>query len=215
MSKPKSWVKLNRNILEWGWYTEANTMRVFIHLLLKANVEDKIYQGIPVKRGEILTGYPALAKDLNLSVRNVRTAIEHLKSTGEVTVITYPKGSLIVIENYEKYQDVPVFQTNKPKSKKWPTGKVTGNRQSSDSQPTGSRQASDSLADRQPTTTKEYKNIRNKEHKENIGAAPVSPSAKGTEIAKDYKPKDWELGIPMMLWGKFDSPADWEAWRDK
>ena len=201
MAKPKSWIKLNRNILEWGWYTEANTMRVFIHLLLKANVEDKIYQGIPVRRGEILTGYPALSKDLNLSVRNVRTAIEHLKSTGEVTVITYPKGSLIVIENYEKYQDVPVFPTNKPKSKKGVTGKVTGN-----------RQASDSLADRQPTTTKEYKNIRNKEYKKNIGASPSSPSA----VSSGYVPKEWERDeVPEMLWGKFETVAEWEAWRDK
>ena len=86
MAKPKSWIKLNRNILEWGWYTEANTMRVFIHLLLKANVEDKIYQGIPVRRGEILTGYPALAEELCMSIQNVRTAINHLKSTGEITV---------------------------------------------------------------------------------------------------------------------------------
>ncbi len=214
MAKPKSWIKLNRNILEWGWYTEANTMRVFIHLLLKANVEDKIYQGIPVRRGEILTGYPALSKDLNLSVRNVRTAIEHLKSTGEVTVITYPKGSLIVIENYEKYQDVPVFPTNKIKSKKGVTGKVTGNRQATDRQLTGSRQASDSLADRQPTTTKEYKNIRNKEYKENKEnrASPVSPSA----VSSGYVPKAWERDeVPEMLWGKFETVAEWEAWRDK
>ena len=211
MARPKSWIKLNRNILEWGWYTEANTMRVFIHLLLKANVEDKFYQGIPVRRGEILTGYPALAEELCMSIQNVRTAINHLKSTGEITVNLYPKGSLIVIENYEKYQDVPVFPTKSKKLKNKVTGNLTGNQQATNSQLTGKSQATNSLANRQLTTTKEYKNIRNKENKENR-ASPSLPSA----VSSGYVPKKWERDeVPEMLWGKFETVAEWEAWRDK
>lgn len=212
MARPKSWIKLNRNILEWGWYTEANTMRVFIHLLLKANVEDKFYQGIPVRRGEILTGYPALAEELCMSIQNVRTAINHLKSTGEITVNSYPKGSLIIIENYEKYQDVPVFPTKSKKLKNKVTGNLTGNQQATNSQLTGKSQAANSLANRQLTTTKEYKNIRNKEYKKNIGASPSLPSA----VSSGYVPKKWERDeVPEMLWGKFETVAEWEAWRDK
>ena len=186
-------------------------MRVFIHLLLKANVEDKFYQGIPVRRGEILTGYPALAEELCMSIQNVRTAINHLKSTGEITVNLYPKGSLIVIENYEKYQDVPVFPTKSKKLKNKVTGNLTGNQQATNSQLTGKSQAANSLANRQLTTTKEYKNIRNEENKENR-ASPVSPSA----VSSGYVPKKWERDeVPEMLWGKFETVAEWEAWRDK
>ena len=212
MARPESWIKLNRNISKWGWYKDACTSRVFIHLLLSANVEDKFYQGIPVRRGEILTGYPALAEELGLSVQNVRTAINHLKSTGEITVNAYPKGSLIVIENYEKYQDVSVFPTKQKKPKNRVTGNLTGNQQSANSQLTGKSQATNSLANRQLTTTKEYKNIRNKEYKKNIGAAPSSPSANSS----GYVPKQWEKDdVPEILWGKFETVADWEAWRDK
>ena len=32
------WISLYRKFTEWEWYTDANTMRVFLHLLLKANI---------------------------------------------------------------------------------------------------------------------------------------------------------------------------------
>lgn len=204
MAVPETWIKLNRNITKWGWYTDANTMRVFIHFLLKANVEDKVFLGIPIRRGELATSYPKLASELHMTNREVRTAISHLKLTGEVTVNTYSKFSHIIIENYEKYQDTPEDTNKNKKVKKrgdrqngsQPLGQATGKRQSNDSQ---------------TTTTKEYKNIRNKEYKENIGAAPSLPSA-----VSEYVPQKWEVDeVPERLWGKFDSVADWEAWRDK
>ena len=211
MAKPKSWVKLNRNILEWGWYKDINTKTVFIHLLLKANIEDYFFMGIPVKRGELASSYPKLSAELNMSVQSIRTAILHLKSTGEITVKSYPKFTLFVIENYEKYQDVPEELNKKRGSKKWGNRQnnrqLTADQQASNRPSTGNQQATN----RQLTTIKEYKNIRNKEYKENIGAAPASPSA-----VSEYVPKKWEKDeVPEMLWGKFDSVADWEAWRDK
>ena len=30
------WIKLHRKITEWEWYSDANTFRVFMHLLLTA-----------------------------------------------------------------------------------------------------------------------------------------------------------------------------------
>ena len=33
-------IKLHRKILKWEWYDEPNTMRLFIHLLLTASIED-------------------------------------------------------------------------------------------------------------------------------------------------------------------------------
>lgn len=100
----QGWIKLNRKILSWEWYTDANTMRVFLHLLLKANHADCRYQGVEVKRGQVITGRTELAAELKISERNVRTAMKHLKATGEVTSTKYPHFSLITIENYNRYQ---------------------------------------------------------------------------------------------------------------
>lgn len=119
-------IKIDRNIVNWRWYGDGNTMRVFLHLLLTANYEDKDFQNIVVKRGEVVTSYSKLAESLDLSVRGVRTAVEHLKSTGEVTSRTYNKFQVISIVNYDS------CQSNRQ-----------AKRQSNDTQMTGNRQAID------------------------------------------------------------------------
>ena len=43
------WIKLHRKITEWEWYTDRNTLAVFLHLLIMANIEDKKYRGYDVK----------------------------------------------------------------------------------------------------------------------------------------------------------------------
>ncbi len=100
----QGWIKMNRKILAWEWYTDANTFRVFIHLLLKANHADARYRGVEVKRGQVITGREALAGELKMSVKNVRTALEHLKETGEVAITRHAHFSLITINNYNLYQ---------------------------------------------------------------------------------------------------------------
>lgn len=97
---------IDRNILKWRWYQNPNTMRLFIHLLLKANIRDYDFEKITVHRGELVTSYASLSKELELSVKAVRTALEHLKSTGEVASRNYAKFQVISILSYDKYQTV-------------------------------------------------------------------------------------------------------------
>ncbi len=112
MAEPETWIKLNRNILNWGWYQDSNTKDLFIHLLLTANIEDHAFMGIVVKRGQVATSYPSLAEALNFSIKNVRTSLNHLKTTGEVAVTRYSKFSLITILNYSKYQNNQQYLNN-------------------------------------------------------------------------------------------------------
>ena len=79
------YVKINRSLLEWGWYQDKNTCRLFIHMLLKANWKDGFFLGIEIKRGSFVSSLAKLSEETNLSVREIRTAIKHLESTGEVT----------------------------------------------------------------------------------------------------------------------------------
>lgn len=98
------WIKLHRQIIEWEWYTDHNTFRVFLHLLLTANHKDKKYKGMELKAGTIVTSRDLLAFATGLSVRQVRTALDKLKTTNELTIKTSPQGTIIQIVNYVKYQ---------------------------------------------------------------------------------------------------------------
>lgn len=101
----EGWICLYKKLINWEWYQDGNTCRLFIHLLLLANYEDKRWHGILIKRGQLITSSEHLAKDLNLSRQQIRTAINKLKSTNEITTKSTNKYTLITIEKYEDYQN--------------------------------------------------------------------------------------------------------------
>jgi len=129
-------LKLYYKLLDWEWYTNANVMRLFIHCLLKANRQTKKWQGITIERGSFVTSYGNLADELGLTVRQIRTALDKLKMTGELTHERHSEYSVIVVNNYNDYQ---------------PNDKHFDNRMTSE------RQAND----KRMTTTKECKNDKN------------------------------------------------------
>ena len=98
------WIKLHRQILNWEWYSDTNTFRLFLHLLLTANFKDQKYQGKLIKKGSLLTGRDKLSYETGLSVREVRTCFERLKSTNEIAIKSNSKGTEIQVVNYDKYQ---------------------------------------------------------------------------------------------------------------
>jgi len=104
MATKSTFIKLDRNIQKWRWYTNANTFRVFVHLLLNANIENHDFEGIVIRRGEIATSFGKIANTLKLTIQQVRTAVEHLKTTGEITCTRYSKFQVISIVNYDIYQ---------------------------------------------------------------------------------------------------------------
>lgn len=116
------YIKINRSLLEWGWYKDKNTSRLFIHMLLKANWKDGFFLGIEIKRGSFVSSLAKLSEETNLSVREIRTAIKHLELTGEVTSKKYNKFSVFTVNNYCSYQSSDT-QSDK---------QVTSNRQASD-----------------------------------------------------------------------------------
>ncbi len=99
------WVKLHRKLVDWEWYSDVNTTRVFLHLLMMANHKSNNWRGIEVARGQRLTSILKLSKEVNLSERKIRTAIKHLKSTNEVTSYSNAQHTVFTIVNYESYQE--------------------------------------------------------------------------------------------------------------
>ena len=59
-------IKLERKIFDWEWYTEQDTFRMFIHLLLKANHKKASVNGKIIERGQTLTSIPRLSDELSM-----------------------------------------------------------------------------------------------------------------------------------------------------
>lgn len=136
MNDNNGFIVINRKMLKWEWYQNINTVRLFLHLLLIANWEDKKWQGIEVKRGEVITSRKHLSESTGLSIQQTRTSLNKLISTNEITIKTTNKYTVIAVNNYNKYQNYN--QQN--------------NKQSTNNQPTNNQQI---------TTTKQIKQINN------------------------------------------------------
>lgn len=116
------WIKLHSKILNWEWYKDYKTKSLFIHCLLKANWQDGKYRGVKVPRGSFITGRKKLSEELGMSEQNIKTALNHLKSTNEITIKSTKKFSIISINNYDMYQQTNQ-QTNQQLTNNQPQSK--------------------------------------------------------------------------------------------
>ena len=99
-----NYIKLSRGLLDWEWYADINTTRLFIHMLLKANWKDGNFKGTTVPRGSFVSSIGKLSSETGLTEREIRTAISHLKKTGEVTSKTTNKFTVFTVVKYDLYQ---------------------------------------------------------------------------------------------------------------
>ena len=112
MQELNGYIKLYRKLIQWGWYQDNVVKSLFLHFLLTASFKDFSWMGRQLKAGQLITGRKKLAEELNFSERQIRTAIEKLKSTGEVTCETTNKFSIITVVNWEDYQSNEEIPTN-------------------------------------------------------------------------------------------------------
>jgi len=150
------WIKLFRRFLEWEWYDQTPMVRLFLHLLLKANYEDKKWHGIVIKRGQLVTSFTNLSAETGLSIQVVRSCLDKLQSTGEVNKQSTSQYTIITVCKFADYQQVEESEqqtNNKPTTSEQQTcnKRVTNNQQ-------------------------QHKNIRSKEIKNNNIDTNVSTS---------------------------------------
>lgn len=98
------WIKLHRKFLKWEWYDDQNVFRLFMHLLLTANYETSKYRGYKVDPGQVIIGFHVLSERTGLSISQIRTALNKLKSTEEITIKTTNKFSIVTIACWDEYQ---------------------------------------------------------------------------------------------------------------
>lgn len=152
------WIKLHKKILDWEWYDDINTTRVFIHLLLTVNWENGEWRGRVINRGQRGISLSKLAKECHLTRQALRTTLSHLKSTNDLTIEQHGSFSLLTVLNYNAYQE-----------------------------------ANTQINQRSTNDQTLYKNIRNKEDKNNT-PTPFENFWKlyPKKTGKEYTSKVWE-----------------------
>ena len=172
------YVQLDRKILNWEWYEDANTFRVFLHLLLTANHKVARWQGVTIGRGQVLTGRLKLATALHLSEKQIRLSLNKLKTTNGITIKTTNLYSIITICKYNTYQCA--------KNEKGQQEDQQEDQQEANGGPTeGQRRA---------TNNNDNKNKKN--NNINIDKKEIQKSVKVVEVTgKKYLPTDFN-GLP-------------------
>lgn len=140
-----NWIKIDRKIVNWEWYSDIKVTKLWLHILVKANYKDNTWRGITIKRGQLLTSREKLAVGAGISVSAVRRCLNSLQSTNEITIKTTNNYTLITICNYDSYQNIEEFgdQRNDKQTASRTTNETTN----------------------ETATTKEYK--KDKEYKNN------------------------------------------------
>lgn len=156
------YIKEYRSLLSWGWFKDPFTAHLWEYLRLAANWDEAVFKGKPVRRGELVTSYPAMAEATGMSVQNVRTAIKHLKQTGEIEMKSFRDFSIVTVVNYDRYQ-------------------------ADNSQLTGCQQADN----RQLTTIEESKKARRQESKKEKEDAPAPDLAERFSEPALSAVRDW------------------------
>lgn len=98
------WIKLHRAICKWSWYDSPNCVHVFVDLLVHANHKETSYRGVSIPAGSLTTSQVKIAQRTGLTTRQVRTVLDKLSLTGEVSVKSNNKFSMISITNWDIYQ---------------------------------------------------------------------------------------------------------------
>lgn len=101
---PGGYISLWHKFLDWEWYTDLNCKSLFIHCLLRANIEDGEYRGMKIPRGSFFTSVKHLAHELHLSEKQIRGAIAKLRQTKEITDFGASNGTMITVCKYDNYQ---------------------------------------------------------------------------------------------------------------
>lgn len=104
MADKTTFIKVDRNIINWGWFKNSKVLHVFMWLIIKANIKEGHFEKDVIKRGSLATSNAHIADGCGLTIDNVRTALANLENTGEITRVVRNHYQIITIVNYESYQ---------------------------------------------------------------------------------------------------------------
>lgn len=218
MSEIAGFIVIHRKILNWEWYTDSNTKALFLHCLIKANYEDKIWRGIEIKRGSFVTSLENLSAETGLTVSQVRTSLDHLLSTGELKKDTNNRFTLITVNNYEIYQDRQNNDTgmqNRTRNRKQ-IASETANKSHAKSQSNRTRNRKP-VANESQTNNKQIattNNINNKNNKTSGDLCPTGTKSPHGNNGNNASVPDIAPGGESVLTRQPVEPLTFKEWLD-
>lgn len=111
----KGFVKLRRSLPDWEWYSDTNTVRLFVHILLRVHFSETVWKGVVIGRGSMVTSVQSLSQETGLSVQQTRSALRHLLDSGQITCETTNRYSVLTVVNYDDFR-YRNEQDNKPRN---------------------------------------------------------------------------------------------------
>ena len=176
------WIKLHRMLKDWEWYHDSQMVHLFIHLLFIANYEPSNWRGHKLERGQIITGRKQLANDTGISEQSIRTCLERLKSTNEITIQSTNRFSIITINKYDSYQ-VLTDGNNQPANQPTPN-----------KQPASNQQLTTSKKLKKPTIEEVKKYCAERDNKVDYNKWYNHYTANGWKVGKNPM-KDWKASV--------------------
>ena len=101
----KGFIVIDRKMLEWRYASNAIALKIWIHILLKANWKDGYFMGVEVPRGTLATSIGNLAMECKMDRKTIYRWLKRFNENGEITLKSTNRFTLISIVNYAKYQD--------------------------------------------------------------------------------------------------------------
>ena len=101
------WIKLNRKMLNWEWYTDLPTKSLFIHLLLTVSTSATTWRGRAIKAGARAANLPTLIGETGMDERSLKRAIANLELTRDIEIVRESPNDrhwIIRVVNWPKYQ---------------------------------------------------------------------------------------------------------------
>lgn len=94
---------IHKKIWEWEWATDPKMISLMLYLVHHASFKDTRWKGREIKRGQAIIGLRSVSAKTGISMQSLRTCIERLKSTHEITIESTNQYSIVTVCNYSKY----------------------------------------------------------------------------------------------------------------
>ncbi len=102
------WISLHRKIQDTPIYSDSHAVHLWVHLLLKANHQDKefLFNGSmqTVKRGQLLTGRKVLSSETGINESKIQRLLKTFEKCQMIEQQANNKSRLISITNYDSHQ---------------------------------------------------------------------------------------------------------------
>ena len=98
------WIKMFRTMQQWEYYKNSHMVHLMLHLCMTANIEEKMWRGVTIRRGQRLASKRELSLETGIKYETIKTTLRRLQECGSITIQSTNAYSIITINNYESYQ---------------------------------------------------------------------------------------------------------------